>query len=41
MSSHSVSSGLKSTLLEKTFMALDEAQNSYDVVIQFHSAEVS
>jgi hypothetical protein len=40
MSSHSVSSGLKCTLLETTFSAVDEWQNSYDVVIQFHSAEV-
>ncbi len=40
MSSPSLYSGLRSTLLETTFSELDDLQDSYDVVIQFHSAEV-
>ena len=36
-----ISSGIEQTLLETTFAALDESQLSYDVVIQFHAAEVN
>ncbi|CAF2697704.1 unnamed protein product [Rotaria sp. Silwood2] len=39
MSSYSISSGLKDTLIETTFFALDDSQSNYDVIIQFHSAE--
>lgn len=39
MCSHTISSGIESTLVEKTLQAVDEAQNSYDVTIQFLSAE--
>ena len=40
MSSNTLYDALENTLLETTFSVLDELQGSYDVVIQFHSAEV-
>jgi hypothetical protein len=40
MSEHSIFAGIENKLLKKTFSVLEESQNSYDVVIQFHSAEV-
>lgn len=36
-----ISSGIEQTLLETTFATLNESQQSYDVVIQFHAAEVN
>ncbi len=41
MSFPTISSGLKSTLPTTTFFALEGSPDSYDVVIQFHSAEVN
>ncbi len=40
MSSYSVSSGLKSTLLETTLLAYEEPLDRYDIVIRFLAAEV-
>jgi hypothetical protein len=40
MSSYSVSSGLKSTLLETTLLAYEEPLDKYDIVIRFLAAEV-
>ncbi|CAF5136972.1 unnamed protein product, partial [Rotaria magnacalcarata] len=39
MSAHSVFDGIKTALVETTFLALDNSETSYDAVIQFYSAE--
>ncbi len=41
MSSPTISSGLKNTLPEPESFGLEGSLGSYDVVIQFHSAEVN
>ncbi len=41
MSSHSVASGLKNTLLETTLISDgDDSSDSYDVIIKFYSEKV-
>ena len=41
MSSYSVSGALRNTLPNAGILTDDDSQNSHDVVIQFHSAEVN
>ncbi|CAF3304180.1 unnamed protein product [Rotaria socialis] len=39
MSAHSVFDGIKTALVQPTFLTLDNSEASYDAVIQFYSAE--
>jgi hypothetical protein len=41
MSSYSLSTALRSTLPNARMLGGDDSQITYDVVIQFHSAEVN
>jgi hypothetical protein len=41
MSTYTVSSDFEDTLSERTSLDMEDSQNSYDVVVQFHSAEVN
>lgn len=40
MCSHSISSGIKQTLVHTTLIAYNDPPIGYDVIIKFHSAKV-
>ncbi len=40
MSSHSMASGLKNTLLKTTLISGNDSSDSYDVIIKFYSEKV-